>query len=181
MEELIRLNKFISDSGSYTRKDADRFIEEGRVTVNGRTAATGTKINPETDKIKIDGEVLNFNEFAVAQKKALSAGWRAEKKAAKEAKIAEASANPKSRTLRAGRKQAPVKTNKLDEINKRHDNKKRPSTKEASMRMEDAIKNPYTMERVKGQKKDSVNPKSSSLRKSKSNSIASKNKTGRKH
>ena len=176
MEELIRLNKYISDSGAYTRKEADKFIEAGRVTVNAKTATPGLRINPEIDRIKLDGETINFDEQAIAQKKALSAGWRAEKKAIKEAKLAEAGANPKSKTLRAGRKQSAVRTNKLDEINKRPD-KKRPVTKDASMRMEDAINNPYTLARAKGHKADSLNQKSSSLRKNK----ISKNKTGRKH
>ena len=43
MEE-IRLNKFLSESGICSRREADRLIEEGKVLVNGEKAAVGMKI-----------------------------------------------------------------------------------------------------------------------------------------
>ena len=43
MEE-IRLNKFLSESGICSRREADRLIEEGKVLVNGKKAAVGMKI-----------------------------------------------------------------------------------------------------------------------------------------
>lgn len=56
---LIRLNKFISDSGYTARRKADILISEGRVTVNGKTISElGTKLNPEEDIVKIDGELI---------------------------------------------------------------------------------------------------------------------------
>lgn len=41
----IRLNKYLSDAGVCSRRQADRLIEEGKVVVNGQTAVTGMKIN----------------------------------------------------------------------------------------------------------------------------------------
>ena len=39
----VRLNKLISDSGLCSRREADKFIEEGRVTVNGSYLKSGRK------------------------------------------------------------------------------------------------------------------------------------------
>ena len=43
-EDGIRLNKFLSGAGICSRREADRLIEEGKVTVGGRTAVPGQKI-----------------------------------------------------------------------------------------------------------------------------------------
>ena len=45
-EKEIRLNKYLSDCGLCSRRAADRLIDEGRITVDGRTAKTGEKIRP---------------------------------------------------------------------------------------------------------------------------------------
>ena len=42
-----RLNKYIADSGFCSRREADRLIEEGKVTVNGRVAALGERVAPD--------------------------------------------------------------------------------------------------------------------------------------
>lgn len=44
-DTLIRLNKYLSDAGICSRRQADRLIEEGKVVVNGKTAVTGMKVN----------------------------------------------------------------------------------------------------------------------------------------
>ncbi len=49
----LRLNKVISDSGLCSRREADRFIEEGRVTINGKTAKVGDKVAPG-DEVRVD-------------------------------------------------------------------------------------------------------------------------------
>ena len=54
----IRLNKLISDSGICSRREADRLIEEGRVTINGKPARMGQKVT-EQDAILIDEVDLN--------------------------------------------------------------------------------------------------------------------------
>ena len=56
---LIRLNKFIANSGFAARRKVDELIETGRVTVNRKTITElGTKIDPENDIVKIYGEAV---------------------------------------------------------------------------------------------------------------------------
>ena len=56
---LIRLNKYISNSGVCSRRDADKLISEGRVTVNGEVATElGFKVSPDDD-VRYDGQRLN--------------------------------------------------------------------------------------------------------------------------
>lgn len=53
----IRLNKFIADSGLASRRHADRMIEEGLVSVNGkRVYELGIKVDPQNDRILVDGK-----------------------------------------------------------------------------------------------------------------------------
>ncbi len=52
-----RLNKYISDSGVCSRREADKFIEQGRVKVNGKPPELGTKVNL-TDKVELDGKLI---------------------------------------------------------------------------------------------------------------------------
>lgn len=44
--ELVRLNKYLSEAGVCSRREADRLIASGRVTVDGCPAETGMKIRP---------------------------------------------------------------------------------------------------------------------------------------
>lgn len=53
----ISLNKYISDSGFCSRREADKYIEECRVTINGHDASKGNRVNPG-DVVKVDGEAL---------------------------------------------------------------------------------------------------------------------------
>ena len=41
---MIRLNKYLSEAGVCSRREADRLIESGIVTVDGKTAAPGMKV-----------------------------------------------------------------------------------------------------------------------------------------
>ncbi|PRY15492.1 ribosomal large subunit pseudouridine synthase F [Pontibacter ummariensis] len=61
--EPKRLNKFISDSGFCSRREADKLIEEERVTVNGKLPEPGTKVTTK-DKVRIDDQLLNVREEA---------------------------------------------------------------------------------------------------------------------
>jgi len=56
--ETVRINKFISDSGFCSRREADRAIKEGRVTVNGIAADIGMNVSGDMD-IRMDGKRLN--------------------------------------------------------------------------------------------------------------------------
>ncbi len=57
--ELERLQKYISRCGFASRRKAEELIVAGKVRVNGRTVTElGVKINPDVDRVKIDGERL---------------------------------------------------------------------------------------------------------------------------
>ena len=59
VKEVIRLNKFIANSGVCSRREADNFILAGVVTVNGEVVTElGTKVNVATDDIRFNGERL---------------------------------------------------------------------------------------------------------------------------
>lgn len=55
--EKIRLNKFISESGFCSRREADRLIENGRVKIDGIVAQTGMKVS-NLNVITIDNKVI---------------------------------------------------------------------------------------------------------------------------
>lgn len=58
-ENKLRLNKLIADSGLASRRHADRMIEEGQVTVNGkRVYELGIKVDPAHDHIMVNGKPL---------------------------------------------------------------------------------------------------------------------------
>lgn len=57
MEELKRLNKYISETGFCSRREADKLIEQGRVTLNGIVPEMGTKVSPD-DEVRVDGEII---------------------------------------------------------------------------------------------------------------------------
>ena len=63
MEE--RLQKILSAHGVASRREAEAMIEAGRVTVNGRPAALGTKADEGKDIIKVDGRPLSDSEKRV--------------------------------------------------------------------------------------------------------------------
>ncbi len=56
-EDGVRLNKFISESGVASRRAADRLIEDGRVSINGRTAVLGDKVT-DKDVVEVDGKPI---------------------------------------------------------------------------------------------------------------------------
>ena len=55
---LTRINKYLSEIGYCSRREADRLIEAGRVLVNGKKAEMGVKVSPN-QKISVNGEILN--------------------------------------------------------------------------------------------------------------------------
>lgn len=58
MEEMIRLNKFLSEAGVCSRREADRLIESGRVFVDGKRAETGMKVS-SAQEIKVGKKVVS--------------------------------------------------------------------------------------------------------------------------
>jgi pseudouridine synthase len=59
----VRLNKFLAHAGVCSRREADRWIAAGRVTVNGKTIMEmGEKIDPARDRIAVDGRPVKAEE-----------------------------------------------------------------------------------------------------------------------
>ena len=56
-KNLLRLNKYISESGICSRREADKFIEAGSVYINGVLATVGTKVSP-TDTVVVGGKTI---------------------------------------------------------------------------------------------------------------------------
>lgn len=53
-----RLNKFISESGICSRREADRFIEQGNVYINGKRAQVGDQVTPG-DQVRVNGQLID--------------------------------------------------------------------------------------------------------------------------
>ena len=61
-EEGIRLNRFIANSGLCSRREADEYILQGVITINGQTVTElGTKVF-QTDEVRFDGKVIQGEE-----------------------------------------------------------------------------------------------------------------------
>ncbi|AYK05993.1 23S rRNA pseudouridine(2604) synthase RluF [Brevibacillus sp. 7WMA2] len=60
----MRINKFISETGYCSRREADKLIEAGRVTINGVIAELGSQATSEDD-VKIDGKALGIKKEAI--------------------------------------------------------------------------------------------------------------------
>lgn len=59
---MERLQKFIARAGVASRREAERFIAEGRVSVNGRVVTKlGTKVDPDHDVVKLDGRLVRLS------------------------------------------------------------------------------------------------------------------------
>lgn len=64
----MRLNKHLSETGFCSRREADRLIAEGRVTVNGTRARVGAEVG-EGDEVLVDGQKLQARSVAKGQRK----------------------------------------------------------------------------------------------------------------
>ncbi|MDO4292539.1 MAG: pseudouridine synthase [Eubacteriales bacterium] len=62
--EKVRLNKYLSQSGLCSRREADALIEAGKVSVNGRTADPGMKVS-DLDKIMVEDKPVGRREKRV--------------------------------------------------------------------------------------------------------------------
>lgn len=62
--ELIRLNKYLSEAGVCSRREADRLTEAGLVTVDDQTAVMGMKISPDA-VVKVQGNAVKKEEEKV--------------------------------------------------------------------------------------------------------------------
>jgi 23S rRNA pseudouridine2604 synthase len=57
----LRINKFISESGITSRRGADKWIAEGRVTINGTVAELGSQAEPGDD-VRVDGKPIKVEQ-----------------------------------------------------------------------------------------------------------------------
>src|SRR5450631_1499122 len=57
----MRLNKYISETGVCSRREADKWIEAGRVTCNGTLAVLGTRVS-DGDEVRLDGKRLGIKK-----------------------------------------------------------------------------------------------------------------------
>ncbi|MGX1929062.1 23S rRNA pseudouridine(2604) synthase RluF [Flagellimonas sp. 2504JD4-2] len=53
-----RINKYLSEVGYCSRRAADKLIDQGRVTINGKVPEMGTKVT-SNDEIRVDGELIS--------------------------------------------------------------------------------------------------------------------------
>jgi len=62
----LRINKYISESGITSRREADKWIAAGMVTINGVAAELGSKVAPGDD-VRVDNQpiILEFSPFYI--------------------------------------------------------------------------------------------------------------------
>jgi len=60
-----RVQKLLSRAGYGSRRGCEKFIEEGRVTVNGEKVSLGAKADPKNDEIRLDGKLIGKPEKKV--------------------------------------------------------------------------------------------------------------------
>jgi 23S rRNA pseudouridine2604 synthase len=56
-ENGTRINKFLSETGFCSRREADKLLENGRITINGVVPEMGTKVGPH-DEVRVDGKLV---------------------------------------------------------------------------------------------------------------------------
>ena len=66
-DSSVRLNKYISESGICSRREADRYIEQGNVFLNGKRATIGDQVKPG-DVVKVNGQLIPIINYYVAAK-----------------------------------------------------------------------------------------------------------------
>ena len=56
-ENVTRINKFLSETGYCPRREADKLLDEGRITINGVVPEMGTKVS-HRDEVRVDGKLI---------------------------------------------------------------------------------------------------------------------------
>lgn len=54
---ILRINKFLSETGVTSRRGADKWIEDKRITINGEYATLGSQVN-DGDEVRVDGKIV---------------------------------------------------------------------------------------------------------------------------
>jgi 23S rRNA pseudouridine2604 synthase len=60
----MRINKFISETGICSRREADKWVEAGRVTINGIKAQLGSQAE-QTDDVRVDGQKIGLKKTSL--------------------------------------------------------------------------------------------------------------------
>ena len=63
-DQSISLNKYLSSTGLCSRREADKWIEEGRVKINGKLAKKGNRVT-EFDEVQLDNKIVQSNKNLV--------------------------------------------------------------------------------------------------------------------
>lgn len=63
-QKSINLNKYISSSGICSRREAEKFIKEGRVTLNGKPTQLGNRV-AKNDVVKLDGRIVKPKDVTI--------------------------------------------------------------------------------------------------------------------
>jgi 23S rRNA pseudouridine2604 synthase len=61
VDQSVRLNKYISQSGMCSRREADKFIEDGQVKINRKKATISDRVNPG-DEVMVNGRIIEAEE-----------------------------------------------------------------------------------------------------------------------
>ena len=190
----IRLNKLLSDAGLCSRREADKFIEMGRVTVNGKLPEVGQKVS-KTDIIMLDDIQINFKQ---AQEHARTGAGKTQNlifgeataKVEKKEKIVEANtpatnapATEKKKSSGSGSKLRPgkyVKYNKYAAARKAAKSGEKPkeklTTEEKALKEAMRPKFGKSLGRAAVAQRLAASPKSASLRKTSKNNPINKAK-----
>ena len=62
----IRINKFLSEAGFCSRREADKLIDKNRVKINGKVPLIGTKVMPG-DRVTVDNKVINVGGYKISK------------------------------------------------------------------------------------------------------------------
>ncbi len=60
-QNLVRINKYFSEVGYCSRREADKLIEKKQVTINGKLAEMGSKVSPG-DEVRLNGKLITGKE-----------------------------------------------------------------------------------------------------------------------
>ena len=101
-KEGVRLNKWISEAGICSRREADRLIQAGRVTVDGRRAETGTRVQ-RGQRVQVDGKAASREKETILLAVNKPAGVVSATQDKKEKTVLSLMENPRKDLFPAGR------------------------------------------------------------------------------
>lgn len=61
----LRVQKVLSEAGIASRRASEELIRQGRVLINGRPAVLGSRVDPSTDRLTVDGEIVHVDPSKV--------------------------------------------------------------------------------------------------------------------